>query len=164
MIALSLGITARKLQSVALKSTMRDMLSKRLFRFIHHIALFAIIFASVAPSISHALAAQNNSNSFTQEVCTSSGEKVVIQVLTTKGKQLATEFVVSKSSPKTMAMHLEHCPFCSNAAVTASLPATNTFIIAVLAATAQQIAQYAAPTVVSRPYVSPPSQAPPSTL
>ena len=74
--------------------------------------LFAIFFASVAPSISHALAAQNNTNRFAQEVCTSTGEKVVIQVITTKGKQLATEFVVSKSSPKTMPMHLEHCPFC----------------------------------------------------
>ena len=141
---------------------MRDMLSKRLFRFIHRIALFAIFFASVAPSISHALAAQNNTNSFKQEICTSTGEKVVIQVLTTKGKQLSTEFVVSKSSPKTMAMHLEHCPFCSSAAIAASLPATNTLIIAVLTATAQKIAQYAAPTVATRPYVSPPSQAPPT--
>lgn len=143
---------------------MRDMLSKRLFRFIHHIALFAIIFASVAPSISHALAEQNNSNSFKQEVCTSSGQKVVIQVLTTKGKQLSTEFVVSKSSSKTMTMHLEHCPFCSKGVASTSLPATNTLIIALLTATAQQIAQYAAPVVLYRPYVSPPSQAPPNTL
>jgi hypothetical protein len=143
---------------------MYGMLSKKLFRFIHRIALFAIFFASVAPSISHALAAQNNSNSFAQEVCTSTGKKVVIQVLTTKGQQLATEFVVSESSPKTMAMHLEHCPFCSNSIATTSLPASNSLIIALLAATAQQIAQYTAPIVVSRPYVSPPSQAPPNTL
>lgn len=130
----------------------------------HCIALFAILFASVAPSISHALAAKNNSNSFTQEVCTSTGDKIVIQVLTTKGKQLATEFVVSKSSPKTITMHLEHCPFCCSAAVAASLPTTNAFIIAVLAARAHQIAQSSAPAVISRPYVSPPSQAPPYTL
>ncbi len=143
---------------------MRDMLSKRLFRFMHHIALFAIIFASFAPTISHALAVQNDSNSFAQEVCTSSGEKVVIQVMTTKGQQLSTEFVVSKSSPKTMIMHLEHCPFCSSSVASASLPTTNALIIALLEQTAQQIAQYAAPIVVSRPYVSPPSQAPPNTL
>lgn len=143
---------------------MRDMLSKRLFRFMHHIALFAIVFASFAPSISHALAAQNSNNSFMQQVCTSNGEKVVIQVVTTKGKQLATEFAVSKSSPKTMAMHLEHCPFCANGAISANLPTTNTLIIAVLEKTAQHIAQYAAPTVVSRTYASPPSQAPPQKL
>lgn len=153
-----------KLHSALLKSTMRDMLPKRLFRFMHRIALFAILFASVAPSISHALAAKNNSNSFSQEVCTSTGNKIVIQVLTTKGKQLATEFVVSKSSSNTMTMHLEHCPFCSNGVASTSLPATNTLIIALLSATAQQIAQYAAPTVATRPYVSPQSQAPPYIL
>ena len=140
------------------------MLSKRLFHFIHHIALFAIVFASVAPSVSHALDAQNNSNSFLQEVCTSNGEKVVIQVLTTKGKQLATEFAVNKALPKTMALHLEHCPFCSNSLAGASLPATNVLMIAILTATAQQTAHYATPIVVSRPYVSPLSQAPPDKL
>ena len=145
------------------------MLSKRLFRFVHFIALFAIIFASVAPSISHALAAQNNINSFAQEVCTSTGQKVVIQVITTKGKQLATEFTVTKlettkAAPKTMSMHLEHCPFCGNAATAASLPASNDLIIAKLEATAQQLAEYSRPIVVSHSYVSPPSQAPPSTL
>ncbi|PPC88474.1 MAG: hypothetical protein CTY37_00990 [Methylotenera sp.] len=140
------------------------MLSKKLFRFIHSVALFAIIFASIAPSVSHARAAKNNVNSFAQEVCTSTGEKVVIQVVTTKGKQLATEFIVTKSSPKTMPMHLEHCPFCGSAATTASLPATNTLIIAILEQAAQQLAQYSAPAVLNQPYVSPPSQAPPNTL
>lgn len=138
------------------------MLSKRLFRFVHSIAFLAIVFASVAPSISHALAAQNNTNSFAQEVCTSTGEKVVIQVVTTKGKQLATEFVVTKASPKTMSMHLEHCPFCGSAAMAASLPVSNTFIIAQLEAIAQKLAEYSSPVVVTHPYVSPPSQAPPS--
>jgi hypothetical protein len=140
------------------------MLSQKLFRFIHRIALFAIIFASVAPSISHALAAKNNVNSFAQEVCTSTGEKVVIQVVTTKGKQLATEFVVTKSSPKTMSMHLEHCPFCANSANTETLSASPVFIIAQLEAIAQKIAQISAPIVVSLHHVSPPSQAPPSNL
>ncbi|PPD56534.1 MAG: hypothetical protein CTY10_03630 [Methylotenera sp.] len=140
------------------------MLSKKLFRFIHSVALFAIIFASIAPSVSHALAAKNNVNSFAQEVCTSTGEKVVIQVVTTKGKQLATEFIVTKSSPKTMPMHLEHCPFCGSAATAAGLPASNTLIIAILEQAAQQLAQYSAPTVLTQPYVSPPSQAPPNTL
>lgn len=138
--------------------------SKKILRFIHKIALFAIIFASVAPGISYALAAQNNSNSFVQEVCTSVGTKVVIQVVTSKGQQLATEFEVNKSSPKTISMHLEHCPFCSNSIATASLPASNSLIIALLTATAQKIAEYTAPIVASRTYVSPPSQAPPTTL
>ncbi len=143
---------------------MRNMLFKTLFRFMHRIALFAIIFASVAPSISHALAAQSNSNSFAQEVCTSTGEKVIIQVVTTKGKQLTTEFVVTKSAPKTMPMHLEHCPFCGSAATAASLPATNALIIALLEQVAQQLAEYSSPIVVFHSYALPPSQAPPFTL
>ena len=138
------------------------MLSKKLFRFIHFTALFAVIFASVAPSISHAIAF--NSNSFTPEVCTSSGARIVVTVLITKDNHLTSESVANKSSPKNMAIHLEHCPFCSSGAVAADLPATNTFIIAVLTAAAQKIAQYSAPAVVFVPYVSPPSQAPPSAL
>lgn len=140
------------------------MLSKKLFSFIHHIALFAIVFASIAPSISHALATQNNTNRFVQEICSSTGEKLVIQVLTSKGKQLATEFVVNKASPKTMNMHLEHCPFCSSGVATISLPNSSMLIIAILEATAQKIAQYSAPVVVSRPHNLPPSQAPPNSL
>lgn len=152
------------LHCLALKSTMRFMLSRKLFQFMHRVALFAIIFASIAPAISHALAAQNGSNSFVQEICSSAGKKVVIQVLTTKGKQLATEFEVNQAPSKTMSMHLAHCPFCSSNIFTASLPAPDLLITALLAETAQTIAQYAIPAVVSRPYVSPPSQAPPSTL
>ncbi len=74
--------------------------SKKTFRFIHKIALFAIIFASFVPSISHALAPANNT-SFAQEVCTTNGSKITIQVLTTKGKQLATELPVQLTEFKT---------------------------------------------------------------
>lgn len=139
------------------------MLSKRLFLLINQIALFAIIFASVAPSISHALFA-HKSNSYMQEVCTSSSSKVLIQVLTTTGKILATEFVLSKSLPKKIAMHLEHCPFCSNGGATVSLPATNLLIIATITAAAQQIAKYLSPIAVSQHYTTPQSQAPPIRL
>jgi hypothetical protein len=143
------------------------MLSKKLFRLIHKIALFAIVFASLAPSISHAIAAQNNANGFLQEVCTSTGKKVQVQISTTQGKQLATEFSVKQSPtdtvPKNVGMHLEHCPFCASHAVAAALPTNNLEIIALLEVTAQKAAEYAAPVVVSHPYyVSPPSQAPPS--
>jgi hypothetical protein len=143
------------------------MLSQKLFRLINKIALLAIVFASLAPSISHAIAVQNNTNNFLQEVCTSNGKKVTIQVTTTKGQQLAAEFSVKKSSesaPKNVGMHLEHCPFCASPAIAATLPASNLEIIALLEATAQNVAKYAAPVVVARHFKSPPSQAPPQTL
>lgn len=134
------------------------MFSQKLFRLVHKIALFAIVFASLAPSISHALMTQSNANSFLQEVCSSTGKKIVIQVSTTQGKQLSTEFTVkqSQAEPKNVGMHLEHCPFCASHAVASALPTNK------LAISAQKIAEYAAPVFTSYTYVSPPSQAPPS--
>ena len=143
------------------------MLSKKLFGLMHKIALFAIMFASLAPSISHAIAAQNVSNSFTQEVCSASGKTISIQMLTSKGQQLFVDFAVKQSAqqstpPKNIAMHLEHCPFCGGHFVAAALPASNAIVIAQLALTAQKVAEYAVPVFAIHSYVSPPAQAPPS--
>ncbi|MBC7756226.1 MAG: DUF2946 domain-containing protein [Bdellovibrio sp.] len=139
------------------------MLSKKLFSLMHKIALFAIVFASLAASISHAIAAQNGTNSFTQEVCTSQGKKISIQVVTTKGQQLSVDFSIKQAlKSQNIAVHLEHCPFCSSQFSTATLPVSNTVIIAQLTATAQKTAEYAAPIFASHSYVSPPAQAPPN--
>ena len=139
------------------------MLSKKLFLLLHKIALFAIVFASLAPSVSHAIAAQNGNNSFIQEICSSSGKKISIQVQTTKGQQLAIDFAV-KQTPKlpNIALHLEHCPFCGGHFSAIALPAGNSVMIAQLAATAQKAAEYVTPVFASHTYVSPPAQAPPS--
>ena len=139
------------------------MLSKKLFLLLHKIALFAIVFASLAPSVSHAVAAQNSTNSFIQEICSSSGKKISIQVQTTKGQQLAIDFAIKQTpKPQNIAMHLEHCPFCGGHFSAATLPASNSVIIAQLAATAQKAAEYVTPVFASHTYVSPPAQAPPS--
>ena len=139
------------------------MLPKKLFSLMHKVALFAIVFASLAPSISHAIAAQNGNNSFIQEICSSSGKKISIQVQTTKGQQLSVDFAVKQSAePKNIAMHLEHCPFCGGHFSAVALPAGNSVIIAQLAAIAQKAAEYAVPVFASHTYVSPPAQAPPS--
>jgi len=136
------------------------MLSQKIFKLINKIALCAIVFASLAPSISHALAATNGT-SFAQEICTSNGQKISIQVITSQGQQLTTEFAINKSeAPKNITMHFEHCPFCSPAAA-AVLPSLQLEIIALLEITAQKAARYTAPLVASRHYKSPPSQAPP---
>ena len=143
------------------------MLSKKLFGLMHKIALFAIVFASLAPSISHAIAAQNGTNSFIQEICSNGGKKISIQVQTSKGQQLFVDFAVIQSAqqstpPKNIAMHLEHCPFCGGHFSVTALPASNAIIIAQLALTAQNAAEYAVPVFASHSYVSPPAQAPPS--
>ena len=140
------------------------MLSKKLFGLLHKIALFAIVFASLAPSVSHAIDAQNGNNSFfTQQICSSSGKKISIQVQTTKGQQLAIDFAVKQTpKPQNIAMHLEHCPFCGGQFFAAALPASNALIIAQLTASAMLTAKYAVPVFASHTYVTPPAQAPPS--
>ncbi len=141
------------------------MLSKKLFRLVSKIAMFAVLFASLAPSISHALVAQSGTNSFMQQVCTSDGKKITIQVVTTKGKQLATEFSVKpagESSTKSITHHLEHCPFCANPSTDAAIEAPHESLVIMLAVQAQQLAATSQPVFSSFSALPPPAQAPPA--
>jgi hypothetical protein len=140
------------------------MLSKKLFRLAHKIALFAIVFASLAPSISHALQA-NSGVGFAQEICTTDGKKITIQVVTTKGQQLSTEFTAQTSSDKAptgIQHHLQHCPFCANPSTDAALEAPHTPIVAILTAQAQQISATTQAVLPRFSVLPPPAQAPPS--
>ena len=138
------------------------MLPQKIFKLINKIALCAIVFASLAPSISHALAATNGT-SFAQEICTSNGQKISIQVITTQGQQLTMELSVKNDEQpaKNISMHLEHCPFCASHAVAAGMHSNHLEITARLEITAQKAAKYAVPVLASRYYKTPPSQAPP---
>ena len=143
------------------------MSSKKLFGFLHKIALFAIVFASLAPSISHAIAAQTGNNSFTQEICSTNGKVISVLVVTSKGQQLMVDFSNKQTTkhspnPQNITTHLEHCPFCGSHFSPAPLPANNPIIIAQLSDIAQKIAEHAAPVFASHLYISPPAQAPPS--
>lgn len=140
------------------------MLSKKLFRLAHKIALFAIVFASLAPSISHALQA-NSGAGFAQEICTTDGKKITIQVVTTKGQQLSTEFTAQTSSDKAptgIQHHLQHCPFCANPCTDAALEAPHTPIVAILTAQAQQISATTQAVLPRFSALPPPAQAPPA--
>lgn len=140
------------------------MLSKKLFRLVSKIAMFAMLFAALAPGISHALAAQGGKNSFAQSVCISGGKKVTIQVVTTKGKQLATEFSLKPAGermPKGINHHLEHCPFCANPSTDAATEAPHAPVVEMLVAEAQQLAVTSQPVFSSFSALPPPAQAPP---
>ena len=141
------------------------MLSKKLFLLMHKIALFAIIFAALAPSISHALAAQQGTNSFTQEVCSTNGKKITIQVVTTKGQQFSAEFTTKntgETAPKSISHHLEHCPFCANPSTDAAMLAPHAPMIAILEAEAQHIAAVSQVVLPRFSALPPPAQAPPA--
>jgi hypothetical protein len=140
------------------------MLSKKLFRWVHKVALFAIVFASLAPSISHAMQATSGTG-FAQEVCTTSGEKIIIQVVTTQGQQLATELSAQSASDKTPAgiqHHLQHCPFCANPTTDAAIEAPHAAIIAILTTQAQQISVVTQAVLPRFSALPPPAQAPPA--
>lgn len=152
------------------------MLFKKLYRLMHKIALFATVFASFAPTISHALAAQNGTNlntgTFAQEVCTSNGTKITIQVLTTKGKQIATELSAqitdnNASQDKTPAgiqHHLQHCPFCASPSTDAVVQAPHAPIIAILENQAQRLAVNSETVLTRFLVLPPPAQAPPNFI
>jgi len=140
------------------------MLSRKLFLLMHKIAILAIVFASLAPSISHALAAQQGSNSFMQEVCSTNGKKIKIQVVTTKGQQFLVELTSKNNdtSPKSVNHHLEHCPFCANPSTDAAIDAPHTLIVAILEAEAQHITAESQVVLPRFSVLPPPAQAPPA--
>ncbi len=141
------------------------MLSQKLFRWVNKVALFAIIFTSLAPSISHALQA-NSGAGFVQEVCTTNGEKITIQVLTTQGKELATEFNAQTSNDKAPAgiqHHLQHCPFCNASLADNVIPSCNpAFALYLAHQVDQQLFEYQPPVVPTTIQCAHQSRAPPS--
>ena len=137
--------------------------SKNIFSFIHKVALFAIVFASLAPSISHALATQQGINSFVQEVCNSQGQTITIQVMTTKGQQIATNLNADEQdghSPASLVLHLNHCPFCANPNAQVGIEPPQ-LIITLLATQSQQLAVFTQPVILRFSVLPPPAQAPP---
>lgn len=66
------------------------------------IACFAILVASIAPSVSHALAARHGSADFFGEICTSDEIR-----WSQAGDGQESE------APAQEHLHFEHCPFCS---------------------------------------------------
>lgn len=139
--------------------------SKKIFRCIHQVALFAIVFASLAPSISHALAARQGINSFVQEVCNSQGQKITIQVMTSKGQQIATNLSADKKdsqSPTSLVLHLNHCPFCANPNTQVGIEPPQASFISLLEPQVQQLVISTQPLIQRFSVLPPPAQAPPT--
>jgi hypothetical protein len=85
------------------------MLSRVKRRTLHvWIACLAILFAALAPSISHALAAASPSRF---EICSADG-----------GKTAITGGVLLKKAGAGATHHLEHCPYCATHAGSFAMP------------------------------------------
>ena len=142
------------------------MFSRSYQQIASKIAMFLVVFASLAPSISHALAAQNNNSSFLQEICSSNGtKKIVVQTVTTQGQQLATVFETKNSNENTPAstvLHLEHCPFCSAGAANVAIAPPSIAWIFMLAEQAKAIHHdYVTPLQTNYLQTAHPTRAPP---
>lgn len=102
------------------------MLPQKIFRWMHRIAIVAMLFASLAPSVSHALAGQGTQASFMQEICGKGGQKLFIQVVTTQGKQIQTSFDINPNQQsKSISQHMSHCPFCTAGIADVDMPIPN---------------------------------------
>lgn len=87
------------------------------------IACFAILLASLAPSISHAVAAAQGTPNAWIEICTVDGSKLMM-VDADQNPQAPT--------PTEKAIHFEHCPFCLSHAGSFGLPPTADFLMPVV--------------------------------
>jgi hypothetical protein len=124
-------------------------------RFTSWIAIAAVVFASLAPSISHAFPVKNNLPTMLQEICSAQGEKRFIAV------DLAVDTQKTPSqNPATM--HFEHCPYCAtNACTFAMIASPIALFLAEINATKH--IQTTAQVLPSAFYqITPPSQAPPA--
>lgn len=99
-------------------------MTKSMHRMTAWIAFCAILLASLAPSISHVVAAAKGTPNGWMEICTVTGAKLV-QIDDGKSH-------TPSSGDKNL--HFEHCPFCLNHAVAAGMPPGD-FVLPVVAGT-----------------------------
>jgi hypothetical protein len=140
------------------------MVSQKIFRWMHKVALFAILFASLAPSISHALVSHQDAKGFLQEICSTGGKKLFIEVVTTQGKQLQAGLDIKPGSqPASIAHHMNHCPFCHAGVVDIAIPSFNpAFELYLAQQVSQQRFDYHAPVVLTFIQIAHLTRAPPS--
>jgi len=124
------------------------------------IAIAAMLFASLAPGISHAFAAKNASQTLWQELCTAQGTKLIASNVA--GQSDAS--TQSKPVQSDIGMHFEHCPYCSSHAGSVGPPSASIAVFLAALNSHQAIEIYDSP-VVQRFYQNAnPSQAPPPLI
>lgn len=133
-------------------------------RWIARLALMAMLLVSLVPTLSLAFPMQSG-KSFVQEICSTQGSKLVIQVITTQGKQLSTALDLKPTQkPASIEHHLNHCPFCHMAMDEAILPQANpAYVLHQRAQTAIALTGYEAPVVASYTPSALTTRAPPVT-
>ena len=124
-------------------------------RFASLVAILAIVFASLAPTVSYAFSVKGHHATLSQELCNAQGVKRVVAV------DLG---LMTKQSPvKSQAeMHFGHCPYCASHLhqVDISTAPLKLFLAEINATKHIQVYAEALPTSFYQ--VTPPSHAPPA--
>ncbi|CAG0973326.1 hypothetical protein MTYP_01353 [Methylophilaceae bacterium] len=84
--------------------------------------MLAIVFASLAPAVSHAFAARSAPLTLWQEICTAQGTKMIASVITQPADH--QENLADQPMQPHMGA-LEHCPFCFSHAGAVGVPPGN---------------------------------------
>lgn len=131
------------------------MFSLRTKRLASFIAMMAVVFASLAPSISHAFPAKNNQATVLQELCSAQGAKRFVAV------DLAVDTQKAPSQNQA-ATHFEHCPYCATHAGSVAITASPVTMFLAEINAIEHIPTYAVALPRSFYQVTPPSHAPPA--
>jgi hypothetical protein len=114
-------------------------------------AIFAVLLAFFAPTISQAMSVDNQTDVIYQKVCTEHGSKVIPMELPSSGKHDG------------MLGHAGHCAFCCTTAHTPIVGSNSiSFVVAVIESQAWILPSYESPVVQSIFQDSQSPQAPPS--
>jgi hypothetical protein len=116
------------------------------------LAIFAVLFAFFAPTISQAMPTDNHINVIYQKVCTEHGSKVI-----------PIELPANSHHNDGMLGNTVHCAFCCTSAHTPIISSDSiAIVIALIESQAWKIKAYDSPVVQSFDLVSHSPQAPPS--
>ena len=80
------------------------MFKRNYYRLASWIAIAAVLFAALAPTISYAFPASSQPQTLWQELCTAQSTKLVPGLIAGDTQQ--------KPASGGMVMHFEHCPYC----------------------------------------------------
>jgi len=121
------------------------------------IAIAAIVFSALAPTVSYAFSAKSAPQTLGQELCTAQGIKLVAS------DAIPASQIPTQPAQDKMGMHFEHCPYCFSHAGSVGLPpATASFVFVATSQTARLAESYIAPVLPLYHQSANPSQAPPS--
>jgi hypothetical protein len=116
------------------------------------LAIFAVLIAFFAPTLSQAMSADDHANVIYQKVCTEHGTKII-----------PVELPSSSHHDDGMLVHTGHCAFCCTSAHTPIVSSNSiSFVVAVIESQAWVLSAYDSPVVQSIFQDSHSPQAPPS--